>query len=309
MRRLSVSALCLLAAIVAAGCGVGAGESKGGASLVVTDDFGTASIVDLAEPEVGGADTIMRVLQRNADVKTRYGGGFVADIGGRRGGTQGGRPVDWFFYVNGLLSEKGAASRRLREDDAIWWDRHDWGGGETKAVIGSFPAPFTHGVDGKRMPVRVECVDSKLPACDRVQDALTNVDVLAAKGGIQTSFTQETLRIIVGRYEQLRGDDAVRTLEEGPRASGVYARLSRDGRSIAVLDERGRTTRVLRAGAGLVAATVYEDGQPVWIVTGTDDAGVRDAASALDEGTLKNRFALAVADGRGVRVPEVGPGR
>ena len=75
-----------------------------------------------------------------------------------------------------------------------------------------------------------------------------------------------------------------------------------------MLDERGRTTRTLRAGAGLVAATVYEDGQPVWIVTGTDDAGVRDAASALDEGTLKNRFALAVADGRGVARARGGAG-
>jgi len=309
MRRHALLALGLLAALVAAGCGVGAGESERGASLVVTDDFGTASLVDLAEPEVSGSDTIMRVLQRNAEVKTRYGGGFVTAIGGRRGGTRDGRPVDWFYYVNGLLAEKGAAARRLRENDAIWWDRHDWGGGETKAVVGSFPEPFKHGLEGKRLPVRVECVDSKQPACDRVQGALTKVDVLAAKGGIQTSFTQETLRILVGTYRELRGDDAARTLEEGPQSSGVYARPSRDGRTIAVLDERGRMQRTLRGGAGLVAATVYEGGQPVWIVTGTDAAGVLDAAATLDEGTLKNRFALAVSGGRGVRVPEVGPQR
>jgi hypothetical protein len=308
MRRVAPCVLAL-AALAVAGCGLGAGERKEGASLVVTDAFGAATLVDLVDPRVEGSDTIMRVLQRNASVKTRYGGGFVSQIDGRRSGTRGGRPTDWFFYINGLLSEDGAASRRLRANDAVWWDRHDWGGGETKAVVGSFPEPFRHGPEGKRLPVRVECVDSRAPACDRVQDALTKVGVLAAKGGIQTSFTKETLRVLVGSYEQLRGDRAVRTLEEGPRASGIYARPSRDGRSIAVLDERGRVRRTLTAGAGLVGATVYEDGQPIWIVTGTDDAGVLSAAGAMDEGTLKNRFALAVADDRGVRVPEVGPPR
>jgi hypothetical protein len=306
MRRLAPCVLAL-AALAVAGCGLGAGERKEGASLVVTDGFGAGTLVDLADPRVEGSDTIMRVLQRNASVKTRYGGGFVSAIEGRRGGTRGGRPTDWFFYVNGLLSQDGAASRRLRANDAVWWDRHDWGGGETKAVVGSFPEPFRHGPEGKRLPVRVECVDSGAPACDRVQNALTKVGVLAAKGGIQTSFTKETLRVLVGSYERLRGDRAVRTLEEGPRASGIYARLSRDGRTIAVLDQRGRVRRTLGAGAGLVGATVYEDGQPIWIVTGTDDAGVLSAAGAMDEGTLKNRFALAVADDRGVRVPEVGP--
>ncbi len=308
MRRVA-RVLPLLATLVVAGCGLGAGDSQKGTSLVVTDGFGSGTLVDRSDPKIEGSDTIMRMLQRNATVKTRYGGGFVSEIGGKRGGSQDGRPVDWFFYVNGVLSEEGAASRELEDDDVVWWDRHDWGGGETKAVVGSFPAPFRHGPEGKRMPVRVECINSKDPACDRVQDALTKVGVLAAKGGIQTSITKETLRILVGPYLKLRGDGAVRTLEQGPRASGVYAKPAADGRSIAILDERGRTRQTLRAGAGLVAATVFEGGQPIWIVTGTDERGVLSAAGAIDEGTLKNRFALAVADDRGVRVPEVGPPR
>lgn len=308
MRR-AARTLPLLAALVVAGCGLGAGEAKQGTTLVVTDGFGAATLVDQTDPEVAGSDTIMRLLQRNASVKTRYGGGFVSEIDGRRGGTQGGRPVDWFFYVNGVLSEKGAAARKLRTDDSVWWDRHDWGGGETKAVVGSFPEPFRHGVDGKRLPVRVECIEPRAPACDRVQEALTAVGLVAPKATLETSYTAETLRILVGTYAQLRGDQAVRTLEKGPAASGVYAQPSADGRSIAVLDERGDEVRALQGGAGLIAATVYEDSQPIWIVTGTDDAGVLAAAAALDEGTLKNRFALAIADDRGVRVPEVGPPR
>jgi len=305
MRR-GACILAVLAALGAAGCGLGAGEKAGGARLVVTDGFGSASLLDLDKPEVGGSDTVMRLLQRNADVQTRYGGGFVSAVNGRRAGTPGGRPVDWFYYVNGVLADKGAASTRVRAGDRIWWDRHDWGASDgTNAVVGAFPEPFAHGPEGKRLPVRVECIDSKTPACDAVQAALTKVGVLAAKGGIQTSFTKETLRIVVGPYAKIRGDEAVRTLERGPRSSGVYARFAADGGTLTVLDERGHVTRTLQAGAGLVAATVYEGGQPVWIVTGTDDAGVSAAAGALDEATLKNRFALAVADGQGVHVPDV----
>ena len=74
-----------------------------------------------------------------------------------------------------------------------------------------------------------------------------------------------------------------------------------------MLDQRGRTTRTLRAGAGLVAATRLRDDQPVWIVTGTDDAGTLDAARALEEGALSDKFALAISAGRAVALPEVTP--
>lgn len=306
-RRRPALLLAVAATVAVAGCGVGAGERPRSTSLLVTDAFGTRSLSDLDAPKTGGSDTVMRLLQRNVkDVRTRYGGGFVQAIDGRSGGTPGGRPTDWFFYVNGVLADKGAASTRVHDGDAIWWDRHDWGQTDgTKAVVGSFPEPFTGGIDGRRLPVRVECISSSDPACDAVQEALTKVGVLAAKGGIQTSFTKDTLRVLVGPYGTLRADQSVRSLERGPRSSGVYAKPTADGRRIAVLDARGRTRKVLGAGSGLVAATVYEDGQPVWIVTGTDAAGVKAAAGLLDESTLKNRFALAVSGGVGVRVPQV----
>ncbi len=304
MPRSRVFIVAVLVALAAAGCGVGAGEQAGGTKLVVTDGFGRASIADLPDPQVGGSDTVMRLLQRNVGkVQTKYGGGFVSSIEGKGGGTPGGRPVDWFFYVNGILADKGAASTKVRENDTVWWDRHDWGGGETKAVVGAFPEPFAHGVDGRKLPVRVECIESSSPACNATQKALTRLGIVAAKGGLQTSFTQDTLRIIVGRYDQIRADDAVRTLEKGPRISGVYAQTTGDGKQIRLLDAKGGVTRTVGAGSGLVAALVYEDGRPVWVVTGTDDAGVQTAAGALDEGTLKNRFALVVTDGRSMAVP------
>ncbi|MCW3015684.1 MAG: hypothetical protein JWO02_2776 [Solirubrobacterales bacterium] len=311
MRRRVLSLICLpLTAIVVAGCGLGSGGSPTGAQLVVTQDFGTRPLADLPQPQLGGSDTVMRMLSRNLKVKTRYGGGFVQTINGISGGTTAGRPVDWFYYVNGVEAGKGATATKVRKTDMIWWDHHDWAAtNRIPAVVGSFPAPFRSGVDGKKLPVRVECTPADIPACQTVQDAMTAAGVFAAQGGLQQSITKETLRIIVGPWERIRDDDTARLLESGPQASGVYARPAKNGRSIAILDPRGRTTRTLGPGDGLIAATRLEDGQPVWIVTAVDVAGVAAASRAMDQGNLKDHFALAVDAGRAVAVPEVAPGR
>src|SRR3954463_14912569 len=112
----------LLGALAAllAGCGAGAGSTPAETKLTVTQDFGARAQRDVQAPKVSGSETVMRLLQRNTKVTTRFGGGFVQSIDGVAGGTQGGRPVDWFFYVNGVESQKGAASVKLRDDDRIW---------------------------------------------------------------------------------------------------------------------------------------------------------------------------------------------
>jgi hypothetical protein len=173
----------------------------------------------------------------------------------------------------------------------------------TPAVVGSFPEPFLHGIDGKRLPVRVECADARGPACRQVGDRLASFEIPAARGGLQTARAPETLRVLVGPWTALRLDPAANALEHGPRASGVYARVAPDGRTIAVLTADGRTARTLGAGSGLVAATKRPDERPLWVVTGTDAAGVASAARAFDEGTLGRRFALAVSEDLPVALP------
>jgi hypothetical protein len=285
------------------GCGLGAGSKPAGTKLAITRDFGARAVRQLDAPAVGGGETVMRLLQRNARVGTRFGGGFVESIDGLSGGGR----VDWFYYVNGLEAPRGAADTKLSAGDSIWWDRHDWTATmRVPAVVGAFPEPFRHGLGGKRLPVRVECASPGSEPCRQVSRRLASYDVPAAIGGLRTAKVENTLRVLVGPWAALRDDSAVIGLERGPAASGVYARISSDGRSIAALDPRGRRVRALGAGTGLIAATRVGEEPPTWAVTGTDAGGVASAARAFGEATLRHRFAVSVSGGRALALPVTG---
>jgi hypothetical protein len=307
--RAVVLALAALGAALA-GCGDGAGEPPDQVGLAVTRDFGTRDIASAPQPRTAASDTVMRLLQRNVrPVTTRDRGRFVQSIAGVAGGRVEGRPFDWFFYVNGLLGEEGAAAVRVNPGDRVWWDHRERGVTPTvPAVVGSFPEPFLHGTAGRRLPVRIECIEPEDPACDIVAMRLGEAGVVAGRGGINAGDNLETLRVLVGPWPALRDrDQAAEQLDQGPARSGVYVRFDAAGRRLTVLDPRGGVARRLGGGTGLIAATRLPERAATWFVTGTDDAGVRSAANALQESALAEAYALAVSEDRGVRAPEVAP--
>lgn len=291
---LALAALLLLAAGLA-GCGVGAGERDTGARVLVTRDFGTRQLGARIAQDLSSSETVMRLLERSFDVKTRYGGGFVQEIEGVSGGREDGRPVDWFFYLNGVESEQGAAEVELNDGDRVWWDRHDWSGTpHIPAVVGQFPEPFAHGAEGKRFPVVLECADDAEAACDIVSKRLVAAGSIPGRQRLGTGVGGRTVRVLVGRWNDVGGDQALEQIDRGPQASGVYAVFIEDGRTLELYDAHGDPIQVLAAGAGLVAATRFEQQAPTWTITGTDAAGVMAAARALNERTLARRFAVAI---------------
>src|SRR5439155_22950652 len=129
--------------------------------LTVSRDFGGRVLLRASVPKVPKNETVMRFLQRRARTETRYGGRFVSAIDGVHSSQRAGRREDWFYYVNGIEAETGAAERELQPGDRVWWDHHDWTDAmRVPAVVGSFPEPFLHGTGGKRYPVRIDCADN-----------------------------------------------------------------------------------------------------------------------------------------------------
>ena len=66
----------------------------------------------LVETTVPSGVTAMQALRTEADVDTGYGGRFVDSIEGVAGDADEQR--DWFYFVNGIEADRGAAEYRLR---------------------------------------------------------------------------------------------------------------------------------------------------------------------------------------------------
>ncbi len=307
-RRAAPLLLLACCALALGACGLGEGRKISGPKTVrvtVSSDFGEKPLDSASERSFPAGQTVMQLLQKKFEVTTRYGGGFVQSIEGLSGGGDQGRKVDWFYYVNGIEAGTGAAERKVARADRIWWDHHDWSAAQhIPAVVGAFPEPFVTGTSGKRAPIVLQCGGEER-SCAEVGERLHDAGVVGVSrsAASATGVGQKVLRVLVGPWQRLRADAAARQLESGPQKSGVFARPAADGSAIRLLDQSGRTRRTLGPGGGLVAATRFGSQQPTWVVTGTDDAGVAAAASAFQEGSLTNRFALAVDEGRSVPLP------
>ena len=291
VRRLA-AALALFATAVA-GCGLGPGEDEGDVSLTVTRDYGTQVMLQKTD-SIRESDTVIRLLDRNADITTRYGGGFIQSIDGLAGSQSGGRSSDWFFYVNGIESPIGSAQYDPSGGDRVWWDYRDWTAAmRVPAVVGSWPEPFLHGFQGTHWPLRTNC-SAPASVCSEVTRRLGDAGVSTDGGGT------DPIVIRVGTWNEIRDEPDAGLLAGPPDRSGVFARFvnSASRPFLEVLNQQGQPAGSIGRGGGLIAALRPGDGPPTWVVTGTDAKGVAAAARLLGP-ALRNRYAVATQPGAG----------
>lgn len=291
----------LMGAVAAVGCGLGPGSDLRSVELTVTRDYGARTLLHRRVDDVTEADTVMRVLERNAKLATSYGGDFVDAIDGLESTTSAGHYFDWLFYVNGVEATVGAAAYDLHGGEAIWWDYRDWSAAlHVPAVVGSWPQPFVGGYAGKLHPVAVECLDGG-DACATVRQRLRDAGASPVAGS-----PSGAIRLLVGPWTSVRHDAAAAQIEDGVQKSGVFATFlpaGGDEYRLRGLDEGGQPSRDFGAAAGLVAATRDGEAPPTWVVTGTDAAGLDAAAGLLDAADLGHRYAVAIEGGRETPLP------
>ena len=88
--------------------------------------------------------------------------------------------------------------------------------------------------------MRIDCVPAAEEPCDEVVRRLDVAGVTKVSTGLLGGSAGEAVvRIVVGRWADIRRDPAVRLIERGPAASGVYARIDRAGTRITMLEGDG----------------------------------------------------------------------
>jgi hypothetical protein len=174
-----------------------------------------------------------------------------------------------------------------------------------RAIVGAFPGPFRLGLDGERRPVRVECDDADSDPCRDAKDALERVDVPASGSSLGAPGTENVTRLVVARWPRARIVRGGFTLEQGPERSGVFARFSRHGRTLDLLDENGHVARTVHPGDGtaLVAALRPRADELLWLITALDRRGLAAGVRALRATRLRNAYAVAVTGRTVERLP------
>jgi hypothetical protein len=306
VRTLLVALALAWCAVVGPGCGLGGGEErKGGASVRVTRDFGRTLLGEASVARVREDQTVMRLLRSKFEVGTRFGGRFVEAIDGLEGRGAGGQQ-DWFYFVNGVEAGEGAADYELSPGDRVQWDYRRWDVAmRVPAIVGAFPEPFLHGLEGKRRPVRVECEDAEAAVCEEAKERLQAAGVSTSGASLGAPGTETVTRLVVARWARARIVRGAAGLEEGPEETGVFARFSRRGPVLELLDEDGKVARRVEPGdgVGLVLAMRPRAEELVWVVTALDERGLEAGVRALREDRLGDAFAVAVTGRTAQKLP------
>ena len=295
-----------------AGCGFGAGPSSSGtATLTVTRDYGAETLADATDDDPAESETVIRFLDREADITTRYGGGFVQSIDGTRGrralpdaattgsSTSTGSSRRWARPMSGCTAATGSGGTTATGPPRC----------SVPAVVGSWPEPFAQASSDPAdlVPVPVEC--AARPPCvpHRRRSPASGgrrpgVEPLGSRGA---SRGRRSLSVLVGPWGRCADPRPPAAFAgRGPATSGVFARFkpaAQAGRARPRPAGRRRDVD-LGAGAGLGGgrASVRRTRRP-----GSSPAPTPPACGARRTPSTPRPFASATRRGASHAAPGV----
>lgn len=306
--RLAFAILAAAVALLLAACGGGGGSGDGGAAqggrppaadevrLVVSRDFGAEVLRDLVVPYRQKLD-VLRLLAENAEVETAYGGGFVESVDGLKssfGAVSSAEAADWFYWVDGVLADVGAADWPLRGGETVWWDYHRWADAMiVPMALHAFPRPY----DGAPLAVTA--------AAD-----VAGLDDWAAATGLELGARRD-----LASHEPDGGLVLV-TAEEAAATPWVRELLSPARSGLRFADVGPGSITLLAPGGerGPAAAAVAQPvgnpddpARPFLLVVGASRDDLAALLPRLTAETLAATVAVALVDDEVVRLPWLAP--
>jgi len=326
LKKLSLSILLAgLLVVVLCGCSaqissperhikpVGTGVVISEVTVVVTKDFGKEVLLKQTTGIEPGT-TAMDALQMVANVETKYGGGFVSTISGVSSeyGTANRSKKDWFFYINGIASNTGARDYVLQDGDIEHWDFRSWSYHQfIPAIIGDFPQPFLSNHKGGIKPTVIAYEQQFKDHAQSLAIRLKELGICEVSAVIYDQLSkvgsEQSNLILLGRQD----NKLISELNNAYNKLGFYAYFQQG--KLVVLDAAGKVTSEYGASTGLIQATqnlwspkgIGAGENVVWLISGTDADGVKEATGALinHHEDLRYAYAAVITEGKIVRVP------
>ena len=282
--------------------------------IVATRNFGQELM--LAETiELPPGTPAMTALEKVAEVETAYGGGFVNAINGVKSGFTGTQQTmtDWFLYINGIQAKTGALDYILNDGDIQHWDFHVWSFRQSvPAIIGDFPEPLGHGYGGKVSPTIIAYADDFKKEADSLKDGLSQLGInnisIKRLGELSADEKESANLILLGTINS----ELISELNDIWDKLGFFAHFEEE--KLVIFNAEGEVAAEYGAGVGLIQATqnpwhpkgIGAAENVVWLISGTDSAGVKSALDALTNHPTKIQYAGAavIASGEIIRVPQ-----
>lgn len=271
--------------------------------LTITKDFKE----EILQTDFGEANSqsVIEILRSHANIKTEFGGGYVSLIENHSETEQS----HWFYYVNGILADKGAALHHPTSHDYLWWDLHSWKGERyLGAVIGAWPEPFLSGYNGKIFPTQIWVSEAFKSSAETLQKALlkqgvSSVQIVTLESKTKINF-EDSFPIYIGTWPELEKNTSFEELFKHAEQVGLFLRYDANG--ITVLDWEGKSSSSFKQAGVLVALkSAYAGGNPIWFVSGTDAESVKRVLNLLIEHPeqIQNRPGILVTEKEIFNVP------
>ncbi|MBN2203897.1 MAG: DUF4430 domain-containing protein [Thermoleophilia bacterium] len=250
--------------------------------LVISRDYGAASLKDVLV-EIDEPTDVMRVLTENAEVESADG--FVSAVDGLASTDT----AAWFYAVDGLLADIGAAEYTLDGGETVWWDHHRWDGAMfAGTAVHAFPVPWA----GRSLPVTSDTDFAGL-----AEWAAAGSLELGARRGLSAGLPDDGL-VVCTAEEAWATPWLVELLSAEAAASPVAV----DGGVLSALDMYG--TPVATGRAAIVALPNAADPErPLLLVLLSGADAAAEAFELLTPAALGGRHAVGVVDGDVVVLP------
>lgn len=277
--------------------------------IIISKDFGSEEL-DNKTIRISEGSSVMEVMEKNFDIETAYGGGFINAINGFRSGFTGAKDrkkVDWFYYVNGVLAEVGASEYYLKSDDVIIWDYHDWSNSiYLSSVIGAYPRNFTNGHEGNSMKTEIlhgKDYDGEGKQLEKFlkENGLENIELESLNG--EELEKGEINSIVIGPWDEISKLSYIKDVYENGKKAGLFFKLDQ---RVKALNYKGEVSREYEKAAIITSiAKEYGLWGRMWLVTGNDKTSIKKALKLLYEEPekIKGKFSVIVTEDEIVNIP------